>query len=406
MKLHALIALGSLTTGAASAAQTRLLVVDAAGGPGVDHRSVQAAVLAAAEADIVLVRPGIYDEDVVIEGKALTLLGTAGPSRPVIGGLQVRGTAAGSDVSVRGLSVLLDSFSALRVEGCAGKVWLEELHVDTDPSANFSSGMGIEDSAAVVLTRCALAAPHATFATGLSVTRSTVQLFHTSLTGADSDDQLFEHGFEGGAALLVEDGRVFGAGGTLAGGAGGSILSPICALRAGNGGTALRVRGTSRVELQGCTLVGGAGGTSCGQDGLPGEPMVVEGGEVVVTPTLARGCQLEALGRMGRSSSAVLDGRPGELALLLCSPATAPASTAALFRGRLLLDDPLSIPYAAFVPASGELVLPLAIPRFLGADALRLHAQGLFLDPAVGLVLSNPSSLVILGAHQLPAGPP
>lgn len=400
------LAMNLLLAGALGAAQTpRVLVVDAELGPGAHFASVGAALAAAVDGDVVLVRPAAYDEDLELADKGLTLVAAPGPTRPVLGGLVVRRVPGGSRVSVRGFELRLDQFSTLAVEECAGPVWLEDVRVVHDPGTNFANGMRVVDSEAFVLTRSSLAVPWQNSGPSLWVERSSVQVFDSRLTGADARDQLFSHGEPGGAALWVLDGRAFLSGVTLEGGAGGDILSPICALRGGNGGPGLLVSGQSRVERQDCTLVPGAGGTSCGTDGLPGEPMIVEGGVVRALPGSARGCRLEPVGALGKDTTAVLSGRPGELALLLVSPHAALASSAPLFQGRLLLGAPLRIPFSALVPASGELRLTFRIPRALGPEARTLHAQGLFLDPA-GLVLSSPSTQVVLGAHPLPAGPP
>ncbi|HEX6886127.1 MAG TPA: hypothetical protein VF530_22325 [Planctomycetota bacterium] len=396
-----------LLAGALHAAQTpRVLVVDAELGPGAHFASVGAALAAAVEGDVVLVRRAVHGEDVELADKGLTLVAAPGPTRPVLGGLAVRRVPAGSRVSVRGFDLRLDSSSTLAVEQCAGPVWFEDVHAVHEPGALFTNGMRVADSEAFVLARSSLAIPWQSSFPSLWVERSSVQLFDSRLTGADARDQLFSHGEPGGTALWVLDGRAFLSGVTLRGGTGSDIVSPICALRAGNGGTGLQVSGQSRVELQDCTLVPGAGGTSCGADGLPGQPMLVEGGVVRDVPGAARGCRLEALGALGRETTAVLAGRPGDLALLLLSPRAAAGSASPLFRGRLLLGDPLHIAASAFVPAGGELRVPLAIPRSLGTRAPALHAQGLFLDPAAGLVLSGPSSLVALGTHALAADPP
>jgi len=401
-----LTTLAFLTSAPQAAQAARTFVVDVDLGPGADFASIGAAVDAASDGDLVLVRSAPSGEDVEIADKGLRLVAVPGADRPVLGGLAVRRAPAGSHVRVRGFDLVLDTSSELLCESCVGQVWLEDLQVRPDPLASFSGGMQVVDCQAVLFARALLEAPNQNAAEALRVERSNVQLFRSQLTGNDSRDELFYHATPGGPALRIQDNsNVFLSGVTLRGGAGGDILSPICALRGGNGGTALHVSGQSQVELQDTTLHPGPGGTSCGDDGLPGLPVLLEGGTVSAVSGAAYEAHLEPIGVQGRTTTVRLHGRPGDLALLLLSSRTTTATTSALFHGRLLLGAPLRIPASAPVPASGELSIPFTLPRSL-AFRTSLHAQGLFLTPPTGFVLSNPTTLEVLGTSPLPADSP
>src|SRR5690606_4889708 len=98
-------------------------------GPTQAHATIQLAVDAALDGDLILVDPGSYPP-FVVDGKALAILGaTAGlpfvvqpdPRGPAV---QVRNLPVGRSVTIEGLttSVVTGADSALRVDACLGPV--------------------------------------------------------------------------------------------------------------------------------------------------------------------------------------------------------------------------------------------------------------------------------------------
>lgn len=51
-----------------------------------DHTTIQAAIIAAANGDLIIVRPGTYVENVDFLAKAVTVISEKGPARTVVDG--------------------------------------------------------------------------------------------------------------------------------------------------------------------------------------------------------------------------------------------------------------------------------------------------------------------------------
>ena len=109
--------LGSLTillsSQLAPALAADVLVVDAAGGG--DYTSVATAALAAADGDVLLVRPGNYPfEEVVIDGKGLTIVKDGPGIVKSYRWVRIQNLPAGKEVHLNGLSSPTSSWSLAR----------------------------------------------------------------------------------------------------------------------------------------------------------------------------------------------------------------------------------------------------------------------------------------------------
>ena len=99
----------ALFLAAPSLCQGRIYVVDAANGPGTHFRNIRAALVKAIDGDRILVRKGTYTGFVVTRGVAI--IGSPGV---VITGIcphcsvEVRGVAAGRDVSISSMRCVAD----------------------------------------------------------------------------------------------------------------------------------------------------------------------------------------------------------------------------------------------------------------------------------------------------------
>ena len=220
-------------------------VVDA-GGSG-HFTTIGAAVAAAVDGDVILVRPGHYAESVEIDGFGVVLAPEPAGTLLIDGDMFVRNVPLASHVSITGIH----SSGSLTVEPSEGSVVLQScvfpgasapvLDGITPFYLYYECGRGqllnrIEGARSVTLIDCALTGPDGANAgwdgspgaNGLTVTSSSVALYGTTL--------------EGGAGAGA--GKIFGGAGI-----------------AGAGGDALSIKdANSFVFLDDCTLVRGIGG--------------------------------------------------------------------------------------------------------------------------------------------------
>jgi len=112
-----------------------------------DHDTIQAAVDAAEYGDVVLVRPGTYDEDVVIGTSGIRLLGKPGA---VLDGRNVPLTIDGCvGGSVEGLRIVDSRADGVWIRGCSGISIVGCQILDTQ-----RSGVRAEGSADVLVRKC------------------------------------------------------------------------------------------------------------------------------------------------------------------------------------------------------------------------------------------------------------
>lgn len=125
-------------------AQTRTWVVDD-GWPGGDFKSIQAAVDAAAPGDTVFVRPGHYFP-FVVSGKGIAVIGEDPRWTRVEEGMfaastetvTIVGVPAGEIAVIRGFGIQNDH-GRLRIDQCAGEVWIEDCELDERFDNDFSN---------------------------------------------------------------------------------------------------------------------------------------------------------------------------------------------------------------------------------------------------------------------------
>jgi len=391
---------------AAPAAAQSVHVVAPAPGPGVDFTSLAAAVAAAQDGDLVLVRSGTY-AGFGLNGKALAITADAGAQVQVHGSLFVVGLAPGEFVSLSGLAVDAGEFSAaVTLQNNAGPVWLDgcTLRGYTVAEAtlfdNGTQGLVAQDCASVALSHCTL------------------------LGGA---------ALRGEPALLAQDSGVHAYASTLAGGAGhcDAFGVPYCDAA----GPALEAHGGT-LALQSCALSGGAAApglpaaTPGGCDALAsGAPAVLLGPDADVwaydvalaaggaTPpcglpgasVTAGDGQLEQLAgtpfvvradspvREQQAASVRVSGQPGDLAGLLAGLAPLPGSP--LSAGLLLVGAPSQFALLGRVPAAGELVVVLRAPVLpAAAEGAGWLLQGVRLKGGDGELLGNVQHALVLDA--------
>ena len=123
--------------------------------PGVDYWDLSEAIYYAPPGATIVVLDGEHPILIAVD-KPLTII-TDGPVN-ITGQLTVTGLAANEAVVLRGLDIAGGFEEAgLRIDGCAGPVWVEGCTISGGYQSPQSQGVLVLDSLAVHLVRCELA---------------------------------------------------------------------------------------------------------------------------------------------------------------------------------------------------------------------------------------------------------
>jgi len=395
-----------------------VLVVGPAPGPGIDFVEVQQAIAAAEDGDAIVILPGEYDGQVVLQDRQLVLAGVTGPGgeRPILAGLTVSDLAAARATVVRGLDIRPSFFgpNSLTVEQCAGPVLVEDCAVVDLFGSQYDAPL-VEDSEHVVFTRCALQGPRGFPTTaslsvpggsGLQVTNSSVTLYDGSVTGghgaqAELFFPLHSPASAGGAGATLSGGTLFVAGSIVTGGAGGDgTTAPggTSCLPPANGGDGLVVDGLLR-RLD-TTIAAGAAGQAqpCGPAASPGTDLVLLGGSIVEIPQLLRRLTLSSPAEPGGSVAVDISGAPSEPVVLLQALAPLGQWLGGL-KGTLAGAPPFTVFALGLLGPTGTLHIDFALPVGVlppGQAALLIVDQ--LVTPAAGGggLLSSASTLLLV----------
>ena len=369
----ALLASGAL--GAVGAAQT-VRVVDATGGAGSGYTTIGAAVTAASDGDVVLVRAGTYSESIVLDGKGLVVQAEVRAAVRVKQ-IVVRNLPAGRVATLRGIDLSTCFRDAIDLDDNRGNVWIE----DCEPDSIFFTSVtaSITDSDGVVLRRVDLDAGQGIFGqfSGAAVLRSTVALYECDVVGPDLVA-------DGGPALTVSSSLVTIYGSSLLGGTGGGALG------GGAGGCGLSVHGSSVVDVFASQIQAGP---------MNSQHICVSAGVVNQFPgASAHWISGPRTLRTGRTPSYTLHGDPGDLAYVVLGAGPVPAANVSHPRavGPLVLGAPQKCFFFGVVPATGRLATSVPISPISG-EALSFYMQSLFLAPGShGIALGAPTHVLVL----------
>ena len=404
-------AAGLVLLAAAPAARAGVIVVDAAGGG--DFTTVGAAIGAAVDGDILVIRPGDYTREPALDtaGKALVIVGDTGGTTllPI---LTVRDLAAGKTAVLRHLSLEPSGFADLlagtvRVTNNLGRVHIEDCQIrGRDGSSSFlglfanpgETGLLVLSSAAVAVHRCTITGGQGISTApgpfgvgqvtcsigGLAIEAQScaLSLHQVTATGGEggSGAPTGETGSDGGDGLRALFSSVIVSGCTLQGGDGG--LGNLD----GQSGVGVRSSGTgaSLSELD-SSLVGGAG--------APG--LLVLAGTHDVWTGEAWSLAISSPVRSGSVGSITASGPPNKVFALFISFGMGYLPKAS-FRGAFLPGSPFFGPLImATTNGSGSFSANFLAPSLapFGLEGLLNIDQALMLQDD-GLVLSSGTAYV------------
>ena len=387
----------------------------------------QAAVSAAVDGDVILIRSGAYFS-FTIDGKALTIVGT--PSMTIRPPLRVRNVAASQTVTISAVNftaIAADPAQpGIAIENCAGRVRVQDCSIpsiDTEPAAR------VVDSAQVSFARCALLGASGFYndfdpvgpGAGIEVVNSAVALYATSVRGGDGVTGTYgQLGTIQRPASDAADGciagvnaQVFVSGSDLRGGRGGHGAGascnpiPFAGGDSGDGGDALAVDATAHVDVLDVVLTAGIAGSpgagqgSCapaGNSGLPGATIAGATANVSTWNGLHRGMRGSTTVRELQSATFTFTGTPGDTVLLVWS-AQPRHELYAPFLGVITYGTQVRRIPMGVIPGSGTLTSTLPIPDLgAGVEAQKRCLQAVFRDASNQVTLSDPLTLVLLDA--------
>lgn len=383
-----------------------------------DFAELQAAIQAAQEGDVLIVKGGPY-LPATIDGKSLTIV-----CEPIFSSfhdfpkLVVKNLSAAQHVVVRGRFEIHHSVTtAIEVRDCAGPVEIEDVTIDTtinELGPTVWPQVLVVNSASVTLARCSVHgkdgrtdfAPDGEPSPALRVENSNVAAYGCWLTGGGGMNagvppfltQVFPSQ-AGAACIELASGTLLVAGSTVIGGRGGwGYFDGANCFASGDGGAGIVVGGLLRVL--GSNVVAGLAGVDPGScpHGSSAPPAIVSaGGTIVNVPQALRGFQVSPLGKPGATVVTRFDGVPGEAALLIVSLAPSgafvPSLAGALLPGGSLIVFPLAIPGSGTLSLQTPLSSGLLPPAIEG---ISLYEQAAFSGIGGGGVLSGPSVITLL----------
>ena len=383
--------LASIACAPALAAQS-VLVVDKNQGPGWEFATIQSAVNAAQDGDILLVRSETYyDESLTIVAKGLTITSDFGGYVRLTEGVTVEGLLPGQMVVLRGLNIEPDTWPAnddkygLRALNCAGSIRVEGCTLIASKLSGKLGGRGFDGL----------------FADGCT------SLVVVDCTLRGGLPPIYSSDRSGGHGLHATDSRISAFGSSFTGVTGYSVDLD------GDG-----------VHLEGgwfyaadCTFQGGGSPVTCnGGHGIEAESADL----VLLSPTYApspcrppislTGCTLlELLGpqqfllmaspvREGQTLLMQAAGEPNQPVLLLVSLGVEDAFAAWLQAPLLVSLSPALIAPVGSTSSIGWLVQSFTVGALPpGIEGATVFCQAAF-GAGASVQLSNPMSIVLLDA--------
>lgn len=374
-----------------------VLVVSSTG----PYTTIQSAIDAAADGDVVLVRPGTY-AGFVIDAKSVDVIGGAAT---IAGRVEVRTLIAARSVSLSGLTiqntvagpslVVTAALGAVRVQDC------------TVRGPAYPSGWGraaeISGSRDVAITRCSLSGTSGGIgvdgATAVIASGSFIAFYDTSVSGGVGGDDYpppagdnYIYGGYGGDALALQSGCVVVVSGCqVLGGSGGFAHGGFH----GDGGAGIDAVAANLRLLDSLVL----SGSSPSGNSIPN--LINGGGTTTTWPGTSRHVDGSVVVHEQGTVTLQLRGNPGDNVVLIASQGTQ-WSLSDPWRGVLLVrarQPPIRTVSLGPVDGTGQITFSYPIGDLgLGVESLRYTFQALFVSPSGTTTLSSPRKLVLLDA--------
>ncbi|MEL6431750.1 MAG: right-handed parallel beta-helix repeat-containing protein [Planctomycetota bacterium] len=283
MRNHATLALLAVCSPLVHQASAGELFVDPAGLG--DAPTIQGALALAQDGDVLIVRPGHYVEDVVLDDLAVWIVAQQSGGTVVVEGMfQVRNLPRFDHVVLRDLELVPPSSDriALTIEDCAGHVQVVGCSatgvVESGSAFGVSEAVHVSRAARVTAVDCSFTGSELSglnfiprSAPGLVAVDSRVALWGGEVVGADGSGGVFTGPFiprDGGTGLVLMESKCYASGVTIRGGDGGWD-GDFLGLGGADGGDAVETQLGSSLYLVESTLTAGSGGAST--VGSPGQ---------------------------------------------------------------------------------------------------------------------------------------
>jgi hypothetical protein len=388
-------------------------------GPASPFTSVQAAVDAAHDGDVVMLPHDVH-EDIVVDGKGIAIVGDTAGQLTWFGHLHVQNVPAGSTMLLTGIGfgqasstpvVLTQNAGAIRFQSCS--VW---------PAPNQPATVGVlctssRDVAFMIGGIHGGQGPFPPFApiagaAAISATDSTITIQSANVGGGngrpgffDSDQGIGFRGSSGGPALLLSGGTLVTQSVHIVGGFGGDGFVGDCAganaTAGGAGGTGIVLTAGAVARAIGGRTLGGVGGhggvNPCGQapPGATGVDVDAGGGTWTKSAGAMRSLGAQWVVRAGDPVIVSVSGESGEHVFLAAGSAPAHVDSPSL--GGVLLVQP-QFRRVDFGPldAQGQSSFTIKSPAWPpGTSHNLLHLQALMVG-ADGRVHLGVAGIVVL----------
>jgi predicted outer membrane repeat protein len=385
--------------------------------PGSGFATIQAAVDAAVDGDVLLVGSGSYD-GFTISGKSLWVIEAPGSTVKILRTVTIENLASTQAVLLSGLDI--DTYPhnygpAVVLDQNQGHVRLQDTRLEgsvTYQGEDGAPGLQATASQKVILVGCTVLGgdgpdgygeTRGPGGNGINAVDTAIALYDCNVVGGEGGEEGWPKGGDGGDGCNVVGWGIFASGCTIWGGHGGGgdgiLIAP-----GGDGGDGLDVT-AAQARLLDNSLLGGAGGQgSNAPNGTPGLPIRSNGALV----DLLAGTRRKLTGPVlaGDTARAVLTltGLPGDLAYLLTWNAPGYGFLKPL-SGVWALPSPLLIGFVPLgpVPASGTLNAAFQPPNIGGVSPVRaLYLQAYCVEPGGKAILTSPRHLALLDVLGMP----
>ena len=412
-----MIARFSLTVGfLAALGASALAEVTILGQPG-SFTTIQAAVDAAMEGDVLIVEDGNYGL-FTIDGKGLTVMARNAGQVSVKGPCSVRNLPAAGKVAFVGLDIQGASpFCCLVPNGLdlidnAGQIRLQDCDIRGgfyyNPFGFSGHGLVAMNSAQVVIAKCVLRGADGGIPSGedpihggdgIHATNSALAIHDSFIYGGWGSIESYPTGGDGGDGCRIQGWGMFASGTRFSGGWGGSGDFIGCT-SGGDGGDGLAVTNAQAQLLDNVYFAGPAGiGFGCG-NGLPGQAIANNGAIINQYSGTAR--KLTGPDHTPETSpvSLTLSGETGDDVWLLSSFSPGFGFLKPL-NGVITLQGPWVFPVRQLgtIGSSGTINVPLRFHGLSGSSPSRtFYYQGLCRSAGGSWYLTTPHQIVVIDA--------